>query len=127
MPSRAFAQGPAIDDRIQSRFPAASASTRSLRGASAALLALLGITALIAARRTSAAELVLPFLESDNNLHRFFAIYYLYAVPYPPAVELLARRLYDAEPRNRFLAADALRVYTAEPPIAASFKACVTI
>ena len=34
---------------------------------------------------------------------------------YAPAVELLARRLYDAEPRNRFLAADALRLYHSEP------------
>jgi hypothetical protein len=74
-----------------------------------------GITALIAARGTGAAELVLPFLESANSLHRFVAVYYLYAVSYAPAVELLARRLYDAEPRTRFLAADALRTYQAEP------------
>jgi len=74
-----------------------------------------GVTALIAARGPSAAELVLPFLESGDSAQRFFAIYYLFAVPYPPAVELLARRLYDAEPRNRFLAADTLRVYRAEP------------
>lgn len=74
-----------------------------------------GITALLAARGAGAAELVLPNFESDDRLRRFFAIYYLYAVAYPPAIEMLSRRLYDAEPRNRFLAADALRVYRSEP------------
>src|SRR5205814_2370102 len=48
---------------------------------------------------------------SNDRLRRFFAVYFLYAVPYPPALELLARRLYDAEPRNRYLAADTLRNY----------------
>ena len=108
--------GDAIDDEIQLRFPgkisfdpfAADVQLPPFSGCS-------GVTALIAARSTSAAQLVLPFLESDKSVQRFFAVYYLYAVSYTPAVELLARRLYDAEPRNRFLAADALRRYHTEP------------
>jgi len=68
-----------------------------------------GLTALLATRGPNAAAVALPFLESNDRVKRFFAIYFLYAVRYPAALELLARRLYDAEPRNRFLAADALR------------------
>ncbi len=70
-----------------------------------------GITALLFARGPAAAPLILQELENNDRLRRFFAIYFLYAVPYPPALELLARRLYDAEPRNRYLAADTLRNY----------------
>jgi HEAT repeat protein len=57
----------------------------------------------------------LPHLESNDRVKRFFAIYFLYAVRYPAALELLARRIYDSEPRNRYLAADALRTYRTEP------------
>lgn len=73
-----------------------------------------GMTAYAAQRGPGAARVVLPSLESDNRNKRFFAIYFLYSVFYPAGLELLARRLYDAEPRNRFLAADALRNYRRE-------------
>jgi HEAT repeat protein len=74
-----------------------------------------GLTALLAARGAGSAAVVIPCLESNDRIKRFFSVYYLYAVHYPAALELLARRLYDAEPRNRFLAADALRTYRHEP------------
>lgn len=74
-----------------------------------------GLLALVAARGAGAAAIVLPHLESADRARRFFAIYYLLAVHYPQGLEALARRLYDTEPRNRYLAADALRGYTQQP------------
>lgn len=74
-----------------------------------------GLCELCLARGTTAASVVLPFLEHEARLQRFFAIYYLLAVYYPPAIESLARRLFDTEPRCRHLAADALRGYAQAP------------
>jgi hypothetical protein len=74
-----------------------------------------GITELLAARGPDAAPVVLPFLDSDDPVRRFFAIYFLMTVHHPAACEALARRLYDTEPRNRHLAVEALRRYTLEP------------
>lgn len=73
-----------------------------------------GITEYLFACGTSAAPLVLPFLSDADRVKRFVAIYYLLAVRYPQALDALARSLYDAEPRNRHLAADALRTYANE-------------
>ncbi|MEZ4271300.1 MAG: hypothetical protein R3C68_07660 [Myxococcota bacterium] len=73
-----------------------------------------GLTELLFARGTDVASLVVPFLDDPDPIRRFFAIYYLMAVPYPPALDALARRLYDRESRNRHLAADALRSYGRE-------------
>ncbi|MEE8410217.1 MAG: hypothetical protein V3T05_11470 [Myxococcota bacterium] len=108
--------GSAIDDIIAERFPGEIrfdpfATHINLPPFSQCS----GITALLTARGSDAATIVLPHLESNDRVKRFFAVYYLYAVHYPPALELLARRIYDSEPRNRFLAADALRAYRPEP------------
>jgi len=73
-----------------------------------------GLLGLVAARGTGSASVVLPHLESDDRVKRLFAIYYLLAVPYPQAIEALSRRLYDSEPRNRYLAVEALRRYQEE-------------
>ncbi len=73
-----------------------------------------GFCELLATRGDSAAGIVLAHLESEDARRRFFAIYFLHAVHYPPALGGLARRLYDTEPRNRYLAADALRTYGKE-------------
>ncbi len=107
--------GTGIDDEIRARFPGTigvDPFAPDVRLPPFSMTS--GITAYIAARGTAAAAWVLPFLESDDRRQRLFAVYYLYAVYYPPAVELLARRLYDAEPKVRVLAADALRVYRHE-------------
>jgi hypothetical protein len=74
-----------------------------------------GLTGLLAARGPASAPAVLPHLESDDRVKRLFAIYYLLAVPYPQAIEALSRRLYDSEPRNRYLAVEGLRRYQNEP------------
>ncbi|MEL6546263.1 MAG: HEAT repeat domain-containing protein, partial [Myxococcota bacterium] len=62
----------------------------------------------------SAAGLVLPYLESQDRNQRFVATYFFLAVQYPTALDAVARRLYDVEPRIRYLAADALRGYAGE-------------
>jgi hypothetical protein len=108
--------GSTIDEELKAAFPGAIRLDPFAAGAKLPPFSQCsGLTALVAARGANAAALALPFLESNDRIERFFAIYYLYAVHYPAALELLARRLYDAEPRNRFLAADALRTYRKEP------------
>ncbi|MBI3179081.1 MAG: hypothetical protein HYZ27_05430 [Deltaproteobacteria bacterium] len=104
--------GAAMDAEIVQRFPGRLHLDPFATQVSLPAFALCsGITALLFARGPAAAPLVLQELENNDRVRRFFAIYFLYAVPYPPALELLARRLYDAEPRNRYLAADTLRNY----------------
>lgn len=108
--------GPAGDDGLVSRFPGQvdfdpfdpSSKVPPFGRCS-------GICELTLARGTTAAALVLPFLDHEDRLKRFFGVYYLLAVYYPPALEALARRLYDTEPRCRHLAADALRGYSQAP------------
>jgi hypothetical protein len=108
--------GSSLDDELKAAFPGAIRLDPFAPGVKLPPFSQCsGLTALLAARGAGAASVVLPFLESNEKSERFFAIYFLYAVPYPAALELLARRLYDAEPRNRFLAADALRTYRQEP------------
>lgn len=108
--------GPALDDKLSERFYGTLSFDPLAKNTRLPPFARCnGLLELIAARGDSAAGVVLPHLESDDPRKRFFAIYYLLTVPYPPAVEGLARRLYDTEPRNRHLAADALRRYAREP------------
>ncbi len=107
--------GNTLDEDLRTRFPGVVRVDPFAPGAKMPPFSQCsGVTALLAARGVSAAAIVLPLLESNDAHKRFFAIYYLYAVQYPAALEMLARRLYDAEPRNRFLAADALRTYRNE-------------
>lgn len=73
-----------------------------------------GLLALIAARGEHAAAVVMPQIDSDDRGRRFFAIYYLLAVRYSPGLDALARRLFDTEPRNRYLAVEALYRYRQE-------------
>jgi hypothetical protein len=121
-----LALGATIDDELLHRFPgrlthnplADNSHLPPFRACS-------GLLELIAARGAGAAPIVLPHLESPDALRRLFAIYYLYAVSYPPALGALARRLYDAEPKNRYLAAETLRIYAHEPgymPIVQSLR-----
>ena len=113
---RLIGLGAAIDAELRERFPgrvtynplAPDARLLPFRRSS-------GLLELIGTRGASTASVVLPHLESTDAVKRFFAIYFLHAVSYPPALGALARRLYDPEPRNRYLAADALRTYSAEP------------
>ena len=111
-----LALGTSIDDELRSRFPGRLAfDPFAISSALPAFRACSGLLELIAARGVSAAPIVLPHLESPEAFRRFFAIYFLHAVAYPPALSALARRLYDAEPKNRFLAAETLRAYAGEP------------
>ncbi len=112
---RLLALGNSIDDELSQRFPGRidfdplSANTTLVPFKRCS-----GITELLAARGESAAAVVLPHLESAEPTKRFFAIYFLHTVRIPTALGSLARRLYDTEPRNRYLAADALRTYARE-------------
>ncbi|MCK5690878.1 hypothetical protein KAI87_16475, partial [Myxococcota bacterium] len=109
--------GTQVDDLIEVRFPglvsinpfADHLEMKPFRECSS-------ILAYLAARGDSAAPLVMSFLESPEPLKRFFAIYFFYEHHYPPVLEYLARRLYDTEHRNRYLAADTLRCYQKEEP-----------
>lgn len=104
--------GSAVDDMIKARFPGRLNFDPFANSITLPYFEMCsGITALLKARGPNAAPLVLAFLEHDDRLKRFFAIYFFYSVPYNPALEVLARRLYDTEPRNRHLAAEALRNY----------------
>ena len=111
-----LALGTSIDDVLTERFPgrlafdplAPDARLPPFRRAS-------GLCELLASRGASAAPIVLPHLESTDPVRRLFAVYFLFTVPFPQALGALARRLYDTEPRNRYLAADALRLYAHEP------------
>ncbi len=113
---RLLSMGAAIDEELRQRFPgrldwnplAPDVRLPPFRRCN-------GLCELLVARGPSAAPVVLHHLESDDPVRRLFAIYFLHAVPYPPAIGALARRLYDTEPRNRYLAADALRTYAREP------------
>lgn len=112
---RLLALGTGIDDDLLERFPGRlSFDPLSPQTGLPPFKACSGVLELIAARGQSAAPVVLPHLESPDPVRRLFAIYFLHAVPYPPALAALARRLYDAEPKNRYLAAEALRAYAGE-------------
>lgn len=109
------ALGNELDTTLQERFPGAvNFDPLSMEVQLPPFGAINGLTQLLARRGVDAAAVVLPHLESNDPVKRFFAIYYLLAVYYPQAVRALARRLYDSEPRNRYLAADTLRVYARE-------------
>ncbi len=107
--------GSNIDNEIQARFPGPltldpfSDDTRLPSFSS-----LGGLCELLLRRGQSVAGLVLPFLESRDRNQRFVATYFFLSVQYPTALDSVARRLYDVEPRIRYLAADALRGYTSE-------------
>ena len=108
--------GTVLDDSLRARFPGKLlidpfAPEQTLPP----LAECSGLLALLVARGSEAVPVVLGHLDSADRTQRLFAIYTLLVTPYPPALEALARRLYDTEPRNRFLAADALRSYTREP------------
>ncbi|MBN1961357.1 MAG: HEAT repeat domain-containing protein [Deltaproteobacteria bacterium] len=121
-----LALGTSIDDELHQRFPGRLLCDPLSENDSLPLFrACSGLLELIAARGASAAAIVLPHLESPNALHRLFAIYYLYTVQYPPALAALTRRLYDAEPKNRYLAAETLRLYAHDhgyPPIVQNLR-----
>lgn len=107
--------GSNIDNVIQSRFPGPLTLDPFAEGASLASFQNLGgLCELLQRRGQSVAGLVLPFLESQDRNQRFVATYFFLAVQYPTALDSVARRLYDVEPRIRYLAADALRGYTGE-------------
>lgn len=74
-----------------------------------------GIAELVAARGAAAAPVILPHLESQDPIQRFFAVYFLLSVHYPAGCDALARRLYDTEPRIRHLTIEALRRYSDAP------------
>lgn len=111
-----LALGSTVDDALRERFPGRVAFDPLAPGAALPpFRACSGLLELAAARGPGAAPIVLPHLESPDPTRRLFAIYYLHSVPYPPALGSLARRLYDSEPKNRYLAAEALRGYAREP------------
>jgi hypothetical protein len=113
---RLLASGPGADDGVRTRFPGNVGFDPLDPAAKVPPFARCsGLCEFLAARGVSGAHLVLPFLDDENPVKRFFAIYFLLAVPYPPALEGLARRLYDTEPRCRHLAADTLRLYAHVP------------
>jgi hypothetical protein len=108
-----LALGSSIDAELSRRFPGPltfdplQVSPRELP----AFARVNGLCELLAARGPDAAAVVLPHLDSDVPIHRWAAVYFLSSVHYPAACEALARRLYDAEPRIRSLAVDALTHY----------------
>ncbi len=108
--------GTVLDDSLRARFPGKLLIDPFAPDQTLPPLAeCSGLLALLVARGGDAVPVVLGHLDSADRTQRLFAIYMLLVTPYPPALEALARRLYDTEPRNRFLAADALRSYTREP------------
>jgi hypothetical protein len=112
---RLVALGSAIDAELGARFPGrVTYNPLSLEAKLLPFRRSSGLLELLAARGASGASVIMPHLESSDPIKRFFAIYFLHAVTYPPALGSLARRLYDTEPRNRYLAADALRMYSGE-------------
>lgn len=108
--------GTLLDDQLRARFPGKLLLDPFAPDQPLPPLAeCSGLMALLVARGLDAIPVVMAHLDSPDRAQRLFAIYMLLVTPYPPALEGLARRLYDTEPRNRFLAADALRSYTREP------------
>jgi hypothetical protein len=109
------AQGSAIDSELRQRFPGpVSFNPLAPDTQLPPFRRVNGFCDLLATRGPTAAQIVLAHIESEDPTKRFFATYFLHAVPYPPALGALARRLYDTEPRIRYLAADALRTYSKE-------------
>lgn len=114
-----LALGSAIDNQIQERFPGTleidlfddSTALPSFESCS-------GLCALLSRRGQSVAALVFQFLESRHREQRFIATYFFLNVHYPPSIEAISGRLYDVEPKIRYLAADALRGYSNDPTYA---------
>ena len=107
--------GNSIDATLTERFPGRIAFNPLAAGARPpAFEHCSGITELLYARGAEAAPIVLSHLDSSDPLKRFFAVYFLLSVPVPGACNGLARRLYDTEPRIRYLTVEALRRYSAD-------------
>ncbi|MEK7703357.1 MAG: hypothetical protein AAB426_00250 [Myxococcota bacterium] len=107
--------GTSRDDLLRQRFPGTIAFDPFALDAQLPPFAeCSGLLALLAARGEDAAAVVMPQVDSDDRQRRFFAIYYLFSVRYAPGLDALARRLFDTEPRNRFLAVEALHRYRQE-------------
>lgn len=116
--ARALELGATLDEALRARFPGRAIFDPFADEAMTAFQDASGLCAVVAARGPEAAPTVLTHLDSADRLARFFAVYYLHSVHVPEALEGLARRLYDTEPRIRYLAADALRAYAAQPAYA---------
>lgn len=108
--------GSAIDDVLRARFPGKILiDPFSPEQSLPPLAECSGLLALLLQRGLDGIPVVLKHLDSADRTQRLFAVYMLLVITYPQALEALARRLFDTEPRVRFLAADALRSYTREP------------
>lgn len=113
--SRLLELGTAIDEKLTPRVPGRfNFDPLDVSAVLPPFERINGVAQFLAVRGASAAPVVLPHLESTDPAARFFAVYYFLTVHYPPAISALAKRLYDREPRNRYLAADALRSYATE-------------
>lgn len=108
--------GSTIDDVLRERFPGKILiDPFSPEQALPPLAECSGLLALLVQRGLDGVPVAIKHLDSADRTQRLFAVYMLLVVTYPQGLEALARRLYDTEPRVRFLAADALRSYTREP------------
>ncbi|MBC7792517.1 MAG: HEAT repeat domain-containing protein, partial [Clostridia bacterium] len=108
--------GSALDDVLRERFPGRIlVDPFSPEQSLPPLAECSGLLALLVQRGLDGIPVALKHLDSPDRMQRLFAVYMLLVITYPQALESLSRRLYDTEPRVRFLAADALRSYTREP------------
>lgn len=116
---RLLAEGSAIDAQLQARFPGAlDLDPFDSQTQLTSFEACGGMCALLSRRGESVASLVARFLETPHREQRLIATYFFLAVRYPKAIDAVARRLYDVEPRIRYLAADTLRAYAGDPTYA---------
>ncbi len=114
--SRALSEGNSLDEALRQRFPGPiDFDPFALNARIPPFPMCSGITHLLHQRGEPALPVVLPQLENEDPARRFFAVYFLLAVRCSGVVRLLAKRLFDAEPRIRYLAADALRTYSRDP------------